>query len=169
MKRLFLLRHAKSSWDDPALDDFDRPLNARGRAAAAAIARYMAQRGIGFDDVLASPARRVKQTLEGIRDIVATPAPRFDETIYHASVTDLVAAIARADAAAERLLLVGHEPGLRQLATWLTAPDAAGLRDQVADHYPTAGLVEIHLGGDDWHLLPGQGVVADFVRPRDLA
>jgi len=169
MKTLTLLRHAKSGWDAPAARDFDRPLNARGRKAARAMGREMRRLGLGFDLVLASPAARVAETLtelaQGYGGAVDT---RFDETIYLAPVETLLALVRAADDNGARLLLVGHNPGMEQLALLLS--DGGTLHDDVAAKYPTGALAEIGFEVDHWRdIAAGEGRLARFIRPRDLA
>jgi len=169
MKTLTLLRHAKSGWDNPALRDFDRPLNARGRRAARAMGREMRRLGLGYDLVFASPAARVAETLtelaQGYGGAVDT---RFDETIYLAPVETLLALVRGAADDAPRLLLVGHNPGMEQLALLLA--DAGALRDEIAAKYPTAALAEIDFDVAHWRdVAAGEGKLARFIRPRELA
>jgi phosphohistidine phosphatase len=168
MKTLTLLRHAKSGWDDPAARDFDRPLNVRGRKAARAMGREMRRLGLRYDRVLASPAARVTETLtelaQGYGGAVDT---EFDETIYLAPVETLLALVRAADDADARLLLVGHNPGMEQLALLLAG--AGALRDEVAAKYPTAALAEIGFESVHWRdIAPGEGQLARFIRPREL-
>ena len=169
MKTLTLLRHAKSGWDNPALRDFDRPLNARGRNAARAMGREMRRLGLGFDLILASPAARVTETLielaQGYGGAVET---RFDEALYLAPPETLLALVRAADDAEARLLVVGHNPGMEQLALLLS--EAGALRDQIAVKYPTAALAEIGFAAAHWRdIAPGEGRLARFIRPRELA
>ncbi|HTU09503.1 MAG TPA: histidine phosphatase family protein [Allosphingosinicella sp.] len=169
MKTLTLLRHAKSGWDDPALRDFDRPLNARGRKAARAMGREMRRLGLGFDQVLASPAARVTETLnelaQGYGGAVET---RFDATIYLAPVETLLGLVHGADDGDARLLLVGHNPGMEQLALLLS--DGGALHDEIAVKYPTGALAEIGFAVERWcDIAPGEGRLARFIRPRELA
>lgn len=169
MRNLTLLRHAKSGWDAPVARDFDRPLNARGRRAARAMGREMKRLGLAYDLVLASPAARVTETLaelaQGYGGAVGT---RFDESIYLAPVETLLAIVRAADDGDARLLLVGHNPGLEQLALLLAAPNA--LRDQVAAKYPTGALAELRFAAGHWRDVgEGEGELARFIRPRDLA
>jgi phosphohistidine phosphatase len=169
MKTLTLLRHAKSGWDVPGARDFERPLNARGRKAARTMGREMRRLGLGFDRVLASPAARVTETLtelaQGYGHAVDT---RFDEAIYLASVETLLALVRAADDADARLLLVGHNPGMEQLALLLSGGGA--LRGEIAAKYPTAALAEIGFEVAHWgDIAPGEGRLARFIRPRDLA
>ena len=169
MKSLTLLRHAKSTWDDPVERDFDRPLNRRGRKAARAIGAEMHRLGLAFDAVMASPARRVKETLAEVERGYRRPLdPVFDERVYLGSVETLLGIVRAAAGPAERLLLVGHNPGLEGLAMALTA--GTGLRDELAIKYPTGALAEIALPAGSWsEVQPGTGRIELFVRPRDLA
>jgi phosphohistidine phosphatase len=168
MKTLTLLRHAKSGWDAPVARDFDRPLNARGRKAARAMGREMRRLGLGFDLVLASPAVRVTETLtELAQGYGAAVETGFDETIYLAPVDLLLALVRTADDGDSRLLLVGHNPGMEQLALLLSG--AGPLRDEVAAKYPTAALAEIAFDIDHWRDAgPGKGRLKRFIRPREL-
>lgn len=169
MKTLTLLRHAKSSWDDPALGDFDRPLNARGRKAARAMGREMRRLGLGYDLILASPAARVTGTLnelaQGYGGAVATEQDRL---IYLASPATLLGIVRAVDDRVERLLLVGHNPGLEQLTLALSRRGA--LHDLVAAKYPTAALAELWFDAAHWREIgDGAGKLTRFIRPRDLS
>lgn len=168
MKTLTLLRHAKSGWDAPVARDFDRPLNARGRKAARAMGREMRRLGLGFDLVLASPAARVIETLtEVAQGYGAAVDTRFDQTIYLAPVETLLALVRATDDSDARLLLVGHNPGMEQLA--LALSDPGPLRDEIAAKYPTGALTEIGFDMARWNeVAPGQGRLARFIRPREL-
>ena len=169
MKTLTLLRHAKSGWDSPVTRDFDRGLNARGRKAARAMGREMRRLGLGFDLILASPAARVTETLtELAQGYGGAAATRFEQAVYLAPVEVLLALVRETDDGAARLLLVGHNPGLEQLALLLAEPGR--LRDEVAIKYPTGALAEI--GFDAAHgreVGPAGGRLARFIRPRELA
>lgn len=169
MKTLTLLRHAKSSWDDPALGDFDRPLNARGRKAARAMGREMRRLGLAFDLILASPAARVTGTLnelaQGYGGAVATEQ---DRRIYLASPATLLDLVRGVPDEVGRLLLVGHNPGLEQLA--LALGRRGTLHDLVAAKYPTAALAELSFDGGRWREIgDGTGTLTRFIRPRDLS
>jgi phosphohistidine phosphatase len=169
MKTLSLLRHAKSGWDDPVERDFDRPLNPRGRRAARAVGREMRRLGLEFDLVLASPARRVVETLEEVAAAYGAIAPRFDERLYLASADTLLEAAGEAGDDVGRLLLVAHNPGLENLALRLSAGGSDGLRREVEAKYPTATLAEIALGAARWSEAgSGGGRVVRLIRPRDL-
>ena len=172
MKTLYLLRHAKSSWDEPTLDDFDRPLAARGRAAAPRIGAFMRAHGWIPDLVLCSAARRARETWALVAaaldaDIAAT----YTDALFHGSPFRLLAVLRRAPDSAASVALVGHSPGIENLAARLSGPgsDVAGL-DLLRGKFPTAALAVIELGADRWDAVDeGSGRLVRFVRPRDLA
>ncbi|HET9429067.1 MAG TPA: histidine phosphatase family protein [Allosphingosinicella sp.] len=170
MKILTLLRHAKSGWNDPVARDFDRPLNRRGRKAAQTIGQEMRARQLGFDRVVASPAVRVVETLSDVVDGYGRLIqPDYDERLYLAPLATLLEVIRETDDEVERLLIVGHNPGLELLAMFLTRDDGNGLRDEVAIKYPTATLAEIRLPVDGWtDVDEGIGQLQALIRPRDL-
>jgi phosphohistidine phosphatase len=168
MKILTLLRHAKSSWDDPIKRDFDRPLNPRGRRAARTIGREMRSLGLGFDRVVASPARRVVETIEEVASSFGPLAPEHDGRVYLGQAAALVELVRETPDRVGRLLLVGHNPGLEELALFL-AGDEGPLRAEVAVKYPTGTLAEIALPVAHWRDVgKGQGTIVRFIRPRDL-
>jgi phosphohistidine phosphatase len=167
MKSLTLLRHAKSTWDDPVASDFDRPLNPRGRRAARAVGEAMKAAGLGFDLVLASPARRVIETLDEVATAFGPLDPVYEPRLYLASADTLleIARTARDDIG--RLMLVGHNPGLENLALRLTRKSP--LRSEVELKYPTGTLAGIALPVERWsEVLDGSGTLMRFIRPRDL-
>ena len=169
MRTLTLLRHAKSAWDDPVERDFDRPLNGKGRRAAARIGRYMAEQGLMFDKVIASPALRVIQTIEGIEDGFGKPLPAdHDKRIYMASAATLLDVVRGTDDGCERLLMVGHNPGLEDLVLLLVPESAGGARDEVEMKYPTATIAELSFAGSWADLDERMAALTRFVRPRDL-
>src|SRR5262245_29261662 len=121
MLRLWLLRHAKSAWDDPELDDFARPLSPRGKKACRALARHMAERGLQPDLVLCSPATRTRQTWERLEKrltldrpprIPGDPLTRFEPSLYMAESPILLSLVRAAPTAIRELMLIGHNPGL---------------------------------------------------------
>lgn len=170
MKRLFLLRHAKSSWDHPGLADFDRPLNARGRGAAEAVGREMRMRAIAPEAIVASPAVRVVQTLERVEAGFGRKLDvRFDRRIYAASAEQLLAILRETDERAASLMLVGHNPGFQSLVADLALDDPEGLRSSAAANFPTAALAEVVLDVERWRgAVRGSGRIAALIRPRDL-
>jgi len=170
MKRLTLLRHAKSGDDGTVARDFDRPLNAKGRRAARAIGRHMREAALQFDAVIASPAVRVAETLQEVETgYGGTLNPQWERRIYLATTDELLDVVHGAPDSAESLLLVGHNPGLEQLALMLVPHGADAARGEVAIKYPTASIAEMSFPVDHWSQVDeGAGTLVRFVRPRDL-
>ena len=170
MKTLTLLRHAKSGWDDPVSRDFDRPLNAKGKRAAETVGRTMRSLDLAFDHVVASPAVRVGETLDAVvAGYGRTLAPSWERRIYLASAATLLDVVHELPAEAERVLLVGHNPGLEDLVLMLVPAAPDGLRPLVEEKYPTATLAEMTFDIADWSAVAeGGGDLRRFVRPRDL-
>ena len=169
MKTLTLLRHAKSGWDDPALRDVDRALNAKGRRAATTVGRHLRDQGLAFDRVVASPATRVMETLDAVAAGLGRKlAPAWDKRLYLASAEQLVEVVAELPAEVDRVLLVGHNPGLQDLVLALVPDTAAPLREAVEEKYPTASLAELTLAGGWSDVGSGTATLTRFVRPRDL-
>jgi phosphohistidine phosphatase len=169
VKTLTLLRHAKSGWDDPVARDFDRPLNPKGRRAAQLMGRHLKSEELTFDHVVASPARRVVETIAEVEAGYGAPlSPAWDKRAYLASAATLLDLARETPAEAERLLLIGHNPGLEDLVL-LLVPDGGELRDAVEEKYPTAAVAELTFDVADWpSLAPGGATLTRFVRPRDL-
>ena len=121
MKNLFLLRHAKSSWDNAALGDFDRPLSKRGISNAIQLSEYIQKHSISFDLVLSSPSERTQSTLDLVMSSLdPIPSSNLKECIYHASAPSLIQLITEQDEEINNLLIIGHNPGLHILTETLT-------------------------------------------------
>jgi phosphohistidine phosphatase len=170
MKILYLLRHAKSSWDDPDIADFDRMLNKRGRKAAKMMAQYMKDAGLRPAVVLCSPAKRTRETLKLLAPALDGAPSTFDHRIYEASYQTLLLCLADLPNDVPSVLLLGHNPGLERLALYLMndlghGPGAARLQDK----YPTGSLCVLSAPTDDWaDLKVGSCRLEDFIRPADL-
>jgi phosphohistidine phosphatase len=167
VKILGLLRHAKSDMEDAALRVFDRGLKDRGRRGAGLIGRDIARQGIDWDTVIASPAARVRRTLEASGLPVA---PQFDERAYLADAATLIELLRQVHGDAASVLIVGHNPGLHELLFRLVDPDRENaLFARAAEKFPTASFALLELEIDDWaELAPGCGQLIHFARPRDL-
>ncbi len=170
MRTLSLLRHAKSSWDDPVERDFDRPLNGRGHRAARRMGDWLKDSGLRFDRVLASPALRIKQTIEDVEAGLAERLrPGFDKRIYMASAATLFDLVRETPDECAHLLLIGHNPGLEDLLLLATEGDGSPLRAEAAVKYPTATFACVELAIPRWAALEeGGGRLVHFIRPRDL-
>jgi phosphohistidine phosphatase len=171
VKLLGLLRHAKSDWDDMALRDFDRGLNGRGRKGAALMGRHIADfgagHGVAWQQVVASPAERVRLTLAATG--LDLPV-QWDERIYEATPATLLDVLREVAGDPASVLLAGHNPGLQELVFELVAPEAEdALFDQVTEKFPTATFAVIECAINNWHALaPGCGRLVHLARPRDL-
>jgi phosphohistidine phosphatase len=164
-----LLRHAKSSWDDPDLPDRLRPLAPRGVRAAGAMARHLRAAAVAPDLVLCSPARRAVQTWEGVAPgVPPDTAVEIDEAIYHADADELFDRLRDVRSRIRSVLLVGHNPGLQDLAVDLVGSGDVGLRERLLTKFPTGALATIDVPGD-WHDLTwGAASVLALVVPREL-
>jgi phosphohistidine phosphatase len=161
MRTLYLLRHAKSSWKDQSLADFERPLAKRGQEACGLIVKVITEKEIEFDLALSSTALRARQTIELIsRQAWLQTELRFDERIYDASVADLVQVTSQIENDRKSVLLVGHNPGLEELLQALT-----GVRETL----PTAALAKLKLKISKWSdNLESMATLEWIVRPREL-
>jgi phosphohistidine phosphatase len=163
VKRLFLLRHAKSSWDDADLADRDRPLAPRGRRAVKVMAGHIRDEKISPSLVLCSPARRTRETLEGV-------APggevQIEDELYGASEADLLERLQRVPDEIDSVMLIGHNPAIQELALDLAA--GGERRGDVENKFPTAALATLTVP-DDWQeLRPGSAELVAFVTPKEL-
>ncbi|MCT2559817.1 histidine phosphatase family protein [Tsuneonella sp. YG55] len=166
MKRLGLLRHAKSDWDDIGQRDFDRGLNDRGRRGARLIGEHIAAQGVDFDLVVASPAERVKATLA---EAMPGAEVRWDQRIYLADVETLMEVL-QGCGDADAVLMAGHNPGMQDVLLKLIPPaNENALFDEAAVKFPTASFALLELDLSDWSQL-GQpcAKLVHFARPRDL-
>ena len=132
MKRLYLLRHAKSSWDDPTLADHDRPLAPRGRRAAKVIAKHLGRKGISPELVLCSPSRRTRQTLKRLAPGLGKNVDvRIEPELYAASAPVLLEVLHEVPDEIESVVLIGHNPGIQDLA--LSLAGDLTVKEQVSD------------------------------------
>lgn len=171
MRELYLLRHAKSSWDDPALADHDRPLSRRGERAAPLMGRFMAEHGLFPDHVLVSPSQRTRQSWRYAATELGQgySEAEFDDAIYNASADRLLSLLRLVPEDASRVLLIGHNPGMEDLAS--------SLADENSDHdaitrmrekFPTAALACFTVTAP-WNALDhATACLTRFVTPRQL-
>ncbi|MBZ0185705.1 MAG: histidine phosphatase family protein [Candidatus Obscuribacterales bacterium] len=161
MLKLFLLRHAKSSWANTNLDDLDRPLNERGELASLLMGRVMRKLKIEPDLVICSPSKRTRQTLALLLESAEIePEINFEDKVYEASLGDLRKILSRQKTEHGVILMVGHNPGMSILLSDLTGE---------AEHFPTAALAGIDLDIDDWsEVAPGAGKLVFMKRPKEL-
>ena len=162
MRRLFLLRHAKSSWDDTGLPDHERPLAPRGERAVVRIAEHVRSQKIAPDLVLCSTALRTRQTLAALLPVLPGEVEiRVEDELYGASLEELLARLRELDDVGA-VLVVGHNPTLHGLALALTG------RGDVLDRFPTGALATVALTTPWAELGEGVGELEGFVIPRGL-
>jgi phosphohistidine phosphatase len=163
------MRHAKSSWDDPDLPDRLRPLAPRGVRAARAMARHLRATAVAPDLVLCSPARRAAQTWEGVAPgVPPDTAVEIDEAIYHAEGDELLDRLRAVPPRIGSVLVVGHNPGLQDLAADLVGSRDPALRERLVTKFPTGALATLEVLGE-WHDLTwGAANLVGFVVPREL-
>lgn len=165
---LWLLRHAKSSWDDPGLDDKDRPLAPRGDRAADRMRDHFDVEGIDLELVLCSSALRARQTLARVLPALGTTLEvRIEPALYTFDFAVLLDRLTRVSADVASVLLVGHNPAMQELA--VRVADRGDRLDDLSRKYPTAGLAEILFPSGSWDALADQpGELSRFVLPREL-
>jgi phosphohistidine phosphatase len=168
MNRLYLLRHAKSSWDDPTLADHDRPLAARGRRAAKVMAEYVRREGISPELVLCSPSRRTRQTLTLIAPSLGESThAEIKPELYAASADDLLEALHEVPDEVGSAMLIGHNPGIQDLTLSLArdCPETARVRAK----FPTAALASLEFRASWRQLAPRAADLVSFVKPKELS
>ena len=160
-KRLILMRHAKSSWGNPGLDDHQRPLTGRGQRSAKALGDWLRANDYVPDQVLSSSSTRTRETFAGLNVAADT---RFLDGLYHAGADKMLSILQQASA--DRVLMLGHNPGIGWFAAQLlaTPPNHARFHD-----YPTCATLVVDFPITTWaELRTGTGSVIDFVIPREL-
>ncbi|WP_420347348.1 SixA phosphatase family protein [Pelagibius sp.] len=173
MPHLLLLRHAKSSWDDPSLADFDRPLAPRGERAAREMGKWIGKRKWRPTLVLCSTAARAVQTLDLVlAALPKAPEVRLYKSLYLAPPSRMLRLLESQPGDAGSIMIVAHNPGMENLAAQLARGDTAPAARRMAEKYPTAALAHFKLAawpraGRATAMLPA--ALKDFIRPRDLA
>jgi phosphohistidine phosphatase len=172
LRQLLLLRHAKSSWDDRNLSDHARPLNVRGRRAAVSMRLAMRDLGLEPDVVLVSSARRTLQTLEALEPWDATPLIEPMDALYLADPDQMFGVLRTVSETARSVLLIGHNPGIHELAVRLIGEESMSLANpdmrRLAEGFPTGALAEFLIPGAWQTLTDAGGRLTRFLSPRDL-
>ena len=170
MKKVILLRHAKSSWQDPSLDDHDRPLNARGKAHTPVIGEWLAHRKYRPDAVLCSSSARTRETVKLLRKAIpGLPEPIVEEALYHAAPDTMRQRLSRLPAHCATVLLVGHQPGIGTLTRLLADGTEKRRCRRAYEHFPTAAAAVLELDLEDWAGLAYRSArFVDFAKPREL-
>ena len=161
MRNLYLLRHAKSSWKDETLADFDRPLSSRGKRACDTIGKFILSNEIEFDLVISSTAVRARDTIDLVRQRAKLRAEiRYDERIYEATTERLMEVVSELDSDRKKVLLVGHNPGLEDMTHLLTGE---------GNPFPTAAFAKINLKVSKWsESFEGKANLEWLVAPKEL-
>ncbi len=169
-RHLLLLRHAKSAWDDPTLDDHDRPLAPRGVKAGERLRDHLGDRADRPRVVLCSSAVRTVQTLAAIRPALSKRTTvSIEDGLYLAGAGTWLARIGELDDAVECAMAIGHNPGLEDLADLLIGSGPHDLRHQLATKFPTGALATISFKGVWRDLAPGTGRLDEYFQPRKPA
>jgi phosphohistidine phosphatase len=162
MKTLLLMRHAKSSWKHPELPDQDRPLNKRGEKDAPRLGKFIREKELTPQVILASPAKRVKQTVEGMTGKMDFKGKvKYHDALYLAEPSTYIATLQKTSDDFERVMIVGHNPGMEGLLQILSGK---------VESLPTAALAHIVLPIDHWFDLSEttRGELVERIRPREL-
>jgi phosphohistidine phosphatase len=169
-KRLLVLRHAKSSWDDPGLDDRERPLAPRGRRALEVMSSHIKSSGIEPELVLCSSSRRTRETLAGI---AVGGEHLIEPALYSASCDEVMSRLRELPDGISTVMLVGHNPAVQVLVLRLTNRNGAGLedprRDAVKSKFPTGALATMSFQCAWNELAPGRARLEEFVTPKEFS
>lgn len=167
-KTLILFRHAKSSWNDN-VDDHERPLAERGRKAAPLMAKWLASRGLKPTVALVSTARRTQETWSIAAPELGRITRRDVGAIYEAPAAQILDVIHAVEPSVESLLIIGHNPGMEDLACLLMNGDGGEAGDRLRKKFPTAAMAVLSLPVDDWtEVEPHIAELTDFVTPKSF-
>ena len=161
MKRLLIVRHAKSSWDYPELRDIDRPLNKRGKRNAPEMGRRLAQRGISPDILISSPAKRAWSTAKRLAEALGYDLGKIkiEQNLYHGTVNDISDIIRSMDNSMNTIMIFGHNPDLTTFTNKLSGSDIYNI--------PTCGIAEIQFEISSWEeIVSGKGILKSFDYPK---
>lgn len=168
MLSLALFRHAKSSWEDADLDDFDRPLNARGRAAAPIMGEAIRSFPFKPQVILCSPAKRTRETFELIEPSLAHSPVQFEDQLYLTNSETLLDRLRQVPATEKTVMMIGHNPGLHELALTLIGRGDAKSISRLEDKFPTAAVAILSFEETSWRDIgDASGRLEAFITPRD--
>lgn len=169
VKTLYLLRHVKSTWNEPGLPDRERPLAPRGRRAGKKLARRLRKEGAAPDVVLCSPSVRTRETLAAILPALGDPAIEFPDELYAAPEEELLELVRGVEPCVSSALVIAHNPGLQGLAIALAGSGDEDARERLSEKFPTGALATLSFNAETWaEVALGSGVLVGFVVPRDL-
>ena len=161
MKKLLIVRHSKSSWSDPYLSDFDRPLNKRGNRDRELMAEFLSKRINNIDKLISSSSKRTRETSEFFKKKINIKVENYTEKLYHASYDDILDLLYQVKDDVRSLMLIGHNPGLTQLVNFFTNINLYNL--------PTTGIVVINFIIDKWkNIRDSKGNIELIKIPKEL-
>lgn len=168
-RRIYLFRHGKSGWGDPGRQDRERDLNARGRAASEKMAAWCAANAVAPDLVLCSTATRARETLARLLPRLKAARIEFEDGLYLASAGELMARLRKLDDGVMAVMVVGHNPGLQDLARLLARGGDARAMARIKAKFPTAALAELSAEAKRWRNLDaGAATLERLILPREL-
>jgi len=161
MKKLVIVRHSKSSWSDPYLSDFDRPLNKRGNRDGGLMAEFLSKRINNVDKLLSSSSKRTRLTSEFFKNKIKIKVENYTDKLYHASYDDIIDLLNQVKDDVRSLILIGHNPGLTHLVNFFTEVNLYNL--------PTTGIVVINFMIDKWkNIKDSKGNIEIIKFPKEL-
>lgn len=167
MKRLYILRHAKSSWAQPGLGDMDRRLNKRGKRQLATLQDWFSRQSTKPDVALCSPSERTRLTWQGLEQALPGTVFEIASSLYSGSVDTYLAELSARNE--DRVMMIGHNPTCDELARYLMAPTSPAANSLISAHFGTANLAIFDLEIDEWNSISGgSGQLVTMLRPRDL-
>lgn len=167
MGRLILLRHAKAARPEGA-EDFERPLAKRGRRAAPLVGRYLEREGLVPELALVSPARRTRETWDLVGEALGEVPVRYEQRLYEARAEDIAGLVRAVEPEVASVIVVGHNPGLEDLARLLAGRAAPGEQARMLLKFPTAALAVLDFPADGWALRPRSAALERFVTPDGI-
>ena len=169
MKKLYILRHAKSAYPENT-DDHSRPLNKRGENSCRLIASYMKENNIGPEVILSSDAMRTKQTTKNILKILGSDVkPEFSEKLYLATAGEILKVISKVESSVNSLMIVSHNPGVENLVSLITGGGDKDSMNRLRVKYPTAGLSCLKIDIDNWEYInPSQAYLEGFYNTKNV-
>ena len=170
MLELYVMRHAKSSWDDLNLSDHERPLNTRGKKAAKKICEFFVKRKISFDLIVLSTSTRTKKTLKILQKKIDKPKKIIiSKNLYLANENDIVLKIKEINENYKKVLLINHEPAITNLVNYLVKNKKNNLFKLINYKFPTAAFAKIVFDFNKWSLINSNtGILKNFIRPKDI-
>ena len=169
MYKLYVMRHAKSSWDFPELEDHDRPLNKRGFKSTKIICEFFIKNNINFDLVYCSSAKRTIQTLDALIEKVKIKKTLVTQKLYHASSNDLIKTLKKTPNEFKSVLLINHEPSLTELVKQICFKSKSIMMSSLIEKFSTCAVAEIFFNFESWDKIAElKGELINFTKPKQL-